>query len=216
MRLGGVTLPFDLLELVGLSFFAFIILLLILYVVWNTAVKHRPPTFTIARDEAAVKNGDKTFDEVKKVVSSYLSVISGLTGLTFAGTLVVIALMLSVFDLTDDLRRIVLYLILGLLGTAAVCWLFALDQLTVMASGSIDEKRFFRFYRNITNLWFVGMVFIVVALVLFLFLVYPIIGMAVGLAALVIVVGYWNTNNDWFVPLSKGDRSSKAESRTQQ
>jgi len=72
MRLGGVTLPFDLLELVGLCFLALIIFLLILYVVWNTAVKHRPPTRTIDHDEAAVKNGNKTLDDVKRVVSSYL------------------------------------------------------------------------------------------------------------------------------------------------
>ena len=214
MRLGEVTSPFGLLDLVGLGFLAFIISLGILYIVWNTVVRRRSRTFLVDRDEAAVRNGDKTFDEVKQVVPTYLSVISGLTGLTFAGTFVVIALVIGVFKDMDQLEIVIVYLILGLLGTAAVCWLFALDLLTVMPSAAIDERRFFRFYRNITYLWFFGMVFVVVALTLFLFLVYPIIGMVVGLISLVIVVRYWNISNDWFVPLSKGDRSSKAEPGT--
>ena len=78
------------LQLSALAFIGFLILLLILYVIWNALIKGRAPERTIDRDEIAFKKRNKLFEEVKKVVPSYLSVISGLTGLTFAGTIVVV------------------------------------------------------------------------------------------------------------------------------
>lgn len=143
-------------------------------------------------------------------MAPYVDVMSGLSGLTFAGTFVVIALVLAIFELKEFtiFRRVILYAILGLSGTAAVIWLLAIDQLTIMASPSITQRMFFRFYRYVANLWFIGYVLIILALIFFLLLTLPVLAMVVEVATFVVLLGYWRINNDWFFPLSKGDRSN--------
>lgn len=199
------------LEIAALALFGFLLLLLIMYAAWNAIIKERPVTRVADRDEIAVRSNKISLVTAKAVTSQYVSVMSGLTGITFAGTFVVIALVIGL-EKIEELRtfqKVVLYVVLGLAGSAAVLWLLALDQLTIMAAASTNHRMFFRFYNYVVDLWFIGYVIIILALILFLLLAQPIAAMAMEVATFFILLGYWNINNEWFVPFSKRDRTSK-------
>ncbi len=123
---------------------------------------------------------------------------SGLIGITIAAVFVVAALLVTQGDkVTDNWDKTVIYIVLGCAATAAICWLFCLDQIIQMASPSTGRDRMVRFYKNSQNLWFMGMGLIVIALLLFLLVVsvYPAIAVALAFGA--IIVQYWKINNDW-------------------
>jgi hypothetical protein len=157
-------------EIAAAILFGVLVLLLILFTLWNTVIRGRKVHRVADRDEEYVDSEKIFLRDAQKVVGPYISVMSGLTGLTFAGTFVVIALVLAVFDLAEfnPFRAAILYAILGLSGASAIIWLLALDQLTIMASPSVTKNMFFRFYRYIVDLWFLGYVLIILALMLFL------------------------------------------------
>ena len=90
-----------------------------------------------------------------------------------------------------------MYMILGLSSTAAICWLFSLDQLTMMRSRSITHYRMFAFYRSCMNLWIVGLVLLIISILLFLLLANPIVAAITGVVASLIAVRYWKVNNGW-------------------
>ena len=183
------------------------ILLSILYIFWNWKIKDRPLVLPVSQDREAFNVDKISSKSVRREVSSaLLSVISSLTGLTFAGTFVVLALVVFDVDMVDALaafKRVVLFIVLGLIAVAAICWLLALQALTTMARPSIEDERMFKLYVYVTILWLVGMLFIVDSLVLFLLIVNPILAMVAGVAALVVAVVYWNIAFDWSLPLPK-------------
>ena len=126
-----------------------------------------------------------------------ISANSALAGMTFAGTFVVIALILGLLNEFETFEKIILYVILGMVGLAASCWLFCLDQLIKMLTPAIGKKRMFNFYRFVTNLWFLGVVLITYALFLFLLLVNPYIAVSISVFTTVIIGRYWKINNEW-------------------
>lgn len=199
------------LEMAALALLGFLLLLLIMYSVWNAVIRGRTVTRVADRDKEAFISNRISLVAAKAASSQYLSVMSGLSGLTFAGTFVVIAFVIGLFDVKGlrVFQQVVLYVVLGLAGSAAVLWLLALDQLTIMAAASTDHQLFFRFYKYVVDLWFIGYTSVILALILFLLLAQPIAAMAVEVATFFILLGYWNINNEWYVPFSKGDRSSK-------
>lgn len=193
------------LELAAVLEFAVIILLLGFYCIWNLRIKHRPLLLTPDRDEEAVKSGTIQFVEVRKIASPWLSVTGSLTGITFSGTLVVIALSLSAIGVAEFnvFRKVVLYVGLGLMAGAAICWMFALEQLTIMAASSTQQDRWFSFYRSVGNLWTVGGFLITFASLLFLLLASPIVAIVVQTLTGVIAVTHWNIHYNWSLPFLK-------------
>ena len=155
------------LEITAVSVIGGLFLSSILYISLNWKIKG-PPELPVSRDRAAVRSDKTSFESVKReVTSALLSVISSLTGLTFTGTFVVLALVVFDVKKLEDFERVVLYVVLGLIGVAAIWWLLALQALTTMARPSIGYERMFRLYVYVTTLWLVGMILIVFSLVLF-------------------------------------------------
>ena len=200
-------------EIAALSLLVLLMVLLLFFSGWNMIFRGRKVSRVADRDEDAVASGRIKLRDAQQVTAPYISVISGLSGLTFTGTFVVIALFLSIInpERFNLFERVILFTVLGLSGSAAIIWLLALDQLTIMASSSIRRRMFFRFYGYVADLWFVGYTLIILALILFLLLVQPILAMVVQVVTFLVLIRYRQINNEWCMPLTTGDRASTTD-----
>ncbi len=191
----------------GFGFLGLLVISLVMYVIWETCFRHNKIRRAADEDMELITSGEKTEDqvagEVKSIVGLLMTAIAPLAGITVAAVFIVIGLSISggiEFEGTDSLilaKEWILYTILALTGVAAIFWLFVLEQLTQMKAPSITNERLFKFHRYNYNLWFFGMIFLLLALYLFLMLAHVYVAMVAGFATALVVVGYWRIHNEW-------------------
>ena len=190
----------------GLACYGLLLVGLVGYVYWNIRVRGLHMRRKAEQDERVIKKADHDPEENSvdyRLVGLDMSARmvpanSGLIGITIAAVFIVAALLVTQGDkVTDKWDRAVLYVVLGCAATAAICWLFSLDQIIQMASPSTGRDRMVRFYKYSQNLWLMGMVLIMIALLLFLLVVNVYLAIAVALLSGAIVLQYWKINNDW-------------------
>lgn len=192
----------------GLGFLGLVVILLGIYVIWETHVRGGKIRRVADEDKKLIENGKMTeaevVGEIKSLVGPGTSGISALAGITMAAVFIVIALSISgeiEFGGSDTrlilAKKWILYSVLALMGVAAILWLFILEQLSQMNAPSITNKRLLKFHRYNNNLWLCGMILVLLALYLFLMLAHVYVAMVAGFATACIVVGYWRIHNGW-------------------
>ena len=193
--------------MVGLGFLGLILISLSAYVIWELKVNHRKIRRAADADQELINESwekeKEVASQVKALAGNLISAISALSGITVAAVFIVIGLNISgiiVFESADKIdvtREWIFYSVLAFSGIASIFWLLILEQLTQMKSPSISNKRLFKFHRYNYNLWFYGMILLLLAIHLFLLLAHPYLAMGAGVITALIFVRYWRIHNEW-------------------
>ncbi len=193
--------------ILGIGFLFIIIILLSSYAVWKVKKRKSPIKRAAFEDVMLIVNKkmpkEEVIEKIQSLAGNLINSISALAGITIAAVFIVIALNISgnlEFEGTSRvivLKEWILYSVLALSGTASICWLTILDQLIHMKSPSTKTETLLRFHLRNYNLWFYGMILILLALYLFLLLANVYVAMVVGSSLAYIMITYWNILNTW-------------------
>ncbi len=186
--------------LLGLAVIGFILLIACGYYAWN-AFRHGVRRVAKA-DAKVVEHGKIRLNELAQAVGpGLIGANAAFAGITLAALFIVTALIIFKIDRFSEIEQILIYVILGLLAVSTICWLFSLEQLTQMLapSAAIDDggRRVVEFYSSSMDLWSVGGILVIIAILLFLLITNVYLAIGVAVITDIIIINYWKIHNGW-------------------
>lgn len=183
--------------ILALAFHGLLLLSLIGYIVWNGTKKEWPMRMATLAKESIGNDQEKAREFSRDVCPGLISASASAAGITIASLFIVIGIIVFRINEFITIKQLVMYVIFGLTAIASICWLFSVELLSQMLPGLVKPQKMLAFYSRSMDLWIIGLVLIVIAIILFLLLVHPILSMVTGFFASAIAVMYWKMNNDW-------------------
>jgi hypothetical protein len=214
--------------IVGIVVLGLILTSLGVYIVWEIKVNKRKIKRNAEEDSKLINSSDmeesiKTAGKLQELAGDLIGAISALAGITIAAVFIIIGL-----HITDEIKflgntptnptflykDVIMYIVLGLSGTASMCWLIILEQLAQMKSPSMISstkriQQLYKFHRYNYTLWIMGLFLIFVALYLFLLLANFYVSIATGVVTALMIVRYWRINNEWDTKTKKRTKAVK-------